>query len=146
MIIRNLEELQAYQKALTAADAVSAIIGRPSFEKDRRLKEQLSSSSSRVPALIAEGFEQKTDRHFAHYLYLARGSTKETKAHLIVGVKRRHLSQAECDDLCRNYDEIARMSSGLIQHLEREDRPHRQFGHKSPDLTDDNPTDRPTDD
>jgi len=35
-------------------------------------------SSSRVPALIAEGFEQKTDRHFAHYLYLARGSAKET--------------------------------------------------------------------
>ena len=50
MIIRSLDELRVYQKALTAADAVSAIIGRPSFEKDRKLKEQLSASSSRVPA------------------------------------------------------------------------------------------------
>jgi four helix bundle protein len=128
MIIRKLEELRAYQKALTAADAVSAIIDRPSFEKARRLKEQLSASSSRVPALIAEGYEQKTDRHFAHYLYLARGSAKESKTHLIVAVKRRHLSQTECDDLSRDYDEISSMSSGLIQHLERENRPNRGFG------------------
>lgn len=129
MIIRNLDEMRVYQKALTTADAVSAILDRPSFEKDRRLKKQLSSSSSRVPALMAEGFEQKTDRHFAHYLYLARGSAKESKTHLIVAVKRRHLSQAECDGLCRNYDEIASMSSGLA------------------DLTDDYPTDdRPTGD
>jgi len=53
----------------------------------RFLPSLTGSSSSRVPALIAEGFEQKSDRHFAHYLYLARGSMKETKAHLIVGVK-----------------------------------------------------------
>ena len=105
MIIRTLDELAVYQKALIAADAVSAIIDRPTFEKDRKLKEQLAASSSQVAALIAEGFEQKTDRHFAHYLYLAHGSAKET-----------------------NYDEIARMSSGLIQHLEQEDRQHRQRG------------------
>jgi four helix bundle protein len=126
MIIRTLDELAVYQKALIAADAVSAIIDRPSFEKDRKLKEQLGASSSQVPALIAEGFEQKTDRHFAHYLYLARGSAKETKTHLIVAVKRRHLSRMECDGLGRDYNQIAKMSSGLIQHLEREDRKHRQ--------------------
>jgi four helix bundle protein len=126
MIIRTLDELAVYQKALIAADAVSAIIDRPSFEKDRKLKEQLAASSSQVPALIAEGFEQKTDRHFAHYLYLARGSAKETKTHLIVAVKRRHLATTECEGLGRDYDEIAKMSSGLIQHLEQEDRKHRQ--------------------
>src|SRR5215831_8146292 len=122
MIIRNLDEMRVYQKALTTADAVSAILDRPSFEKDRRLKEQLSSSSSRVPALMAEGFEQKTDRHFAHYLYLARGSAKESKTHLIVAVKRRHLATTDCEGLGRDYDEIAKMSSGLIQ-LFRPNRP-----------------------
>jgi len=68
MIIRTLDELAVYQKALIAADAVSAIIDRPSFEKDRKLKEQLAASSSRVPALIAEGFEQKTDRQIARLM------------------------------------------------------------------------------
>ena len=84
VIIRTLDELLVYQKALEAAHAVSAIINRPTFAKDHKLREQLSASSSRVPALIAEGFEQKTDKHFAHYLYIARGSTKETRTHLVV--------------------------------------------------------------
>jgi four helix bundle protein len=103
MIIRTLDELLVYRKALTAAHAVSAIIDRPMFAKDLRLREQLSASSSRVPALIAEGFEQKTDRHFAHYLYLARGSSKESRTHLAVAERRRHLDNAECEDLCERY-------------------------------------------
>jgi len=125
MIIRTLDELLVYQKALAAAHAVSAILDRPAFAKDSRLREQLSSSSSRVPALIAEGFELKTDRHFAHYLYLARGSAKESCTHRTVAERRRHLHTAECESLCELYAEIARMSTGLIQHLEREDREHR---------------------
>ena len=48
MIIRTLDEWLVYQKALTAARAVSAIIDRPSFEKDRKLKEQLVASSSKA--------------------------------------------------------------------------------------------------
>jgi len=133
VIIRSLDELQVYQKALAAADAVSEILERPSFANDMRLREQLSASSSRVPALVAEGYEQKTDRHFAHYLYLARGGAKESRAQLIVAVRRRHLVQTECDALSERYLEISRMLSGLIQHLEREDRPHRQ---PSPDASD----------
>jgi four helix bundle protein len=126
VVIGSLEELLVYQKAIDAANAVSAIIERPAFVKDFKLREQLGASSSRVPALVAEGFEQKTDRHFAHYLYLARGSAKETKAHLIVARGRKYLAKDESNELCNRYDEISRMSSGLIQHLERENRKHRR--------------------
>ena len=73
---KNVEELHVYQKALTAAGAVSAIIQRPSFNRERRLREQLGSSSERVASLIAEGSEQSTDRHFAQYCYRAKGSAE----------------------------------------------------------------------
>ena len=126
MIIRSLEELLVYQKGLDAAHAVSAILARPGLSKDFKLRGQLSESSSRVPALIAEGFEQKTDRHFAHYLYLARGSAKETKAHLIVAWGRNYLTKEETEKLCARFDEIGRMSTGLIQHLESENRENRR--------------------
>ena len=126
MTIRKLEDLLVYQKSLSAAAEVSAIIDRPSFEKDRPLKEQLGDSSSQVTALIAEGFEQKSDRHFAHYLYLSRGSAKESKTHLVVALQRKHVTTTECPLLCERYDEIAKMLSGLIEHLEREDRKHRR--------------------
>jgi four helix bundle protein len=78
-----------------------------------------------VPALIAEGFEQKSDRHFAHYLYIARGSASETRTHLLVAVGRQYLSAKEIETVVDDYSEICRMLTGLIQHLEDEDRPHR---------------------
>jgi len=125
VVVRSLGELLVYRKALDAAHAVSAIIARPEFSKDFKLRDQVGASSSRVPALIAEGFEQKTDRHFAHYLYIAKGSAKETKTHLVVAWGRNYISKGETNALCARYDEILRMSTGLIQHLEREDRAHR---------------------
>jgi four helix bundle protein len=125
MIIRSLNELLVYQKALAAAHAVSALIERRTFNKDPKLRDQLAASSSRVPALIAEGFEQKSDRHFAHYLYIARGSASETRTHLLVAVGRQYLSAKEIETVVDDYSEICRMLTGLIQHLEDEDRPHR---------------------
>ena len=125
MVIRKLEDLLVYQKALSAANAISAILERPGLAKDFELKRQLGASSSRVAAVISEGFEQKTDRHFAHYLYIARGSAKETTTHLRIAEGRHYTALAETRDLSGLYDEIAKMLTGLIQHLEREDRPHR---------------------
>jgi len=128
MNVSRVEDLVVYQKALAAADAVSALLERREFSKDVDLKDQLGNSSSRVPALIAEGFEQKSDRHFAHYLYVAKGSAKESKTHLLVAQSRRHVSAVEAARLGGDYDEIRRMLNGLIEHLEREDRRNRRTG------------------
>jgi four helix bundle protein len=117
-----VEELLVYQKALAASDEVSALLKRPSFAKNARLREDLGASSERVASLQSEGFGQKTDRHFASYLYNARGSSKETRTHLHVACKRDHITKKERDDLCARYNEIEKMLTGLIKHLNREDR------------------------
>ena len=121
-----VEELQVYQKALVAAADISAIIQRPSFLRDPRLRDQLGSSSERVASLIAEGFEQSTDRHFAQYCYRSRGSCREARTQLIVGVQRRHLSESERIATDVKFEEVAKMLTGLIAHLEAEDRKHRR--------------------
>jgi four helix bundle protein len=57
--------LKVFQRARDAADAVSALLKRPQLTGDRDLASQLNRASIRVVSDIAEGFEQKTDRHFA---------------------------------------------------------------------------------
>jgi four helix bundle protein len=121
-----LEDLQVYQKALAAADAISDITDRPSFRQDPALRQQLRDASARVPALIAEGHGQKTDRHFAHYLYVARGTCKEARTHLSVARGRRHITEDEQGQRTERYEEIARMLTGLIRHLETDDRKFRR--------------------
>ena len=121
-----VEELLVYQKAIAAAAEISAIVQRPSFNRDLRLREQLGSSSERCASLIAEGFEQSTDRHFAQYCYRSRGSSRELRTQLVVSVQRRHISEQERVQLDVRYEEIAKMLTGLIAHLEAEDRKHRR--------------------
>ena len=125
MGVKSVEELQVYQKALSAADAVSAILKRPAVQRDARLREQLGASSAGVPALIAEGFAQSTDRHFAQYCYRSRGESSETRTHLRVATGRDYLSLEELTGLTDRYNEIERMQTGLIRHLEKENRRHR---------------------
>jgi four helix bundle protein len=125
MIATSLDDLHVFQDALAAAGAVSAILDRPTLRNDRELRKQLADCSSRIPALISEGFGQKTDRHCAHYQYLARGSSNEMCAHLVVTCARKHISVDERDKLSRQYTVIGKKLTRWIQHLEREDRPRR---------------------
>jgi len=113
----NVDRLDVYRKAVAAAAEVSAIIRRPTFNRDLRLREQLGSSSERVASLISEGSEQSTDRHFAEYCYRSKGSARETRTQLIVAVQREHVTETERVHLARQYEEIGRMLSGLIRRL-----------------------------
>jgi four helix bundle protein len=125
MIAKTLDDLLVYQKALKASDAVSALLKRPAFQKDCELRDQLSRSSGRVPPLIAEGFGQETDRHFAHYLGIARGSAQETRAHLAVAHGRNYISSEELSGRSGEYHEIAKMLTPWIVYLRKCDRKQR---------------------
>jgi four helix bundle protein len=123
--VQRVEELLVYQKALKAANAISAIMVREGLGKDFRLRHQLGASSERVASLIAEGFSQSTDRHFAEYLYRSRGSSSETRTQLRVARGRGYLTEHERAKVSDRYEEIEKMLTGLIQHLHREDRRFR---------------------
>jgi four helix bundle protein len=122
MHARSLEELQVLQRALEAADAVSAILDRPSLRRDSELRAQLADCSASVPAQISEGFGQKTDRHCAHYQYLARGSCNEMQAHLTVAVGRKHIKVEERAGLVDRYVVIGKMLTQWLKHLNKENR------------------------
>ena len=122
---KSVEELLVYQKAIEAADEISAILKRDAFAKDIRLRGQIGASSERVASLIAEGFSQKTDRHFASYLYMSRGSCSETRTQLRIAAGRDFIGEEERKRLADKYVEIEKMLTGLIQHLIAEDRKSR---------------------
>jgi four helix bundle protein len=122
---KRVEELLVYQKALEASDEISDLLKSEAFAKDLRLRSQIGASSERVVSVISEGFEQKTDRHFASYLYTARGSSAETRTQLRIAERRGYVTSQKRLELDAKYEEIKRMLTGLIRHLEKENRKHR---------------------
>lgn len=117
MIAKNLDDVLVYQKAVRAADEVSALFKRPGFSKDYNLKDQLARSSSRVAPLIAEGFGQTTDRHLAVYLGRARGSSLETQTHLKRAFGEGFISEAELATVSGSFTEIGKMLTSWINYL-----------------------------
>ena len=122
MIIKSLEDLQVYQQALEAADAVSAILDRPSLRRDPEMRNQLATCSARVPALISEGFGQGTDRHCAHFQRIARGSCNEMCTHLQVARGRKQITTDEGAGLSGQYVVIGKRLTKWIQELVKADR------------------------
>lgn len=116
----TVEDLQVFLKAKGAARAVSALLTRPSLKQDRDLAGQLNRASIRVVSDIAEGFGQKTDRHFARYLYDARGGAAEIQVQLAIAFDRGYLGDDERAQVVEMFAEVARMLTGLIRHLERD--------------------------
>jgi four helix bundle protein len=117
-MVQKSEDLEVYQKALAAADAVFATTRGGRFRDDLDLQRQLNKGSRRVPSDIAEGFEQSTNRHFVHFLYIARGAARELCTQINISARRHFITESERTDLWKRYDEIARMLSGLIRYLE----------------------------
>lgn len=118
---------------MAAAKQVYALIERPRLRADGELHRQLDRGCVRVPSDISEGFEQTTDRAFAKFLIDARGSARELCTQLQIAADRHQTHRAEADACRLLYEEIARMLSGLISYLQREDRTRRHHPRRSKD-------------
>jgi four helix bundle protein len=133
---QSVEELLVYQKAQAAEATVSRLTRRQAFREDIRLRSALAASSEQTGSLIAEGFEQSSDRHFAQYCYRAKATCAEMRNQLRVATNREFITESERSHLHDLYIEIARMLSGLIDHLEREDRKRRRATKHAPKESD----------
>jgi four helix bundle protein len=54
----KLEEMSVYLKARDFSVAVTSIIDRPAFGRNRRLKDQIADANDSILSNMAEGFEQ----------------------------------------------------------------------------------------
>src|SRR5262245_6966331 len=95
-VAQTVDGLVVYQKAMAAAHDLRQLLDAPAFQHDRDLKGQLNRASIRVVSDIAEGFEQKTDRHFARYLYDSKGGTGEIQTQLAIAARRNCISEKRC--------------------------------------------------
>ena len=125
MRAEKLEDLLIYTKALEGIAEVSALLKRPAFCRDLELHDQLSESSGKIPGHIGEGFGQGTDRHFAHYLTIARGSALETRGHLAAALMKAYITWDEEIRVSGLYQDLSDMLRAFIGHLRRSDRKNR---------------------
>jgi len=136
---KKLEELPVYQHAMKFCAAITAILDRPALRRDRELHKQINTANDSITANMEEGFEQSTDRHFANFLFTAKGSLAEVLGRLKTARRKGHISQEQLDERVSAGEKLGKMMGGFIRYLNASDFKDRgRFKERDP------PPDRPS--
>jgi four helix bundle protein len=111
--ISRPEDLVASQTADELADLIDDIVPRLG-NTDSHWCKQISKSTAKVPAQIAEGFARFLPKESAYYYRVARASLVETQSHLRRGLRRKHLSQEEFEQGWRLSEIALKTTTGLL--------------------------------
>jgi len=113
----TLEELPLYSKVLEFCDAVTAILTRPALRRDRHLWGQIDDANDSIDSNMQEGFEQPTDAAFAHYVFVAKGSTAEVRTRLRRAQLKGHITLEELQPIEAQGESLGKMMGGFIKYL-----------------------------
>jgi four helix bundle protein len=116
--VRQFEELGCWQKARQLAKEIYAETSKNlKFKKDKGLCDQIQRAAVSVMSNIAEGFERGTRVEMIKFLFIAKGSCGEVRAHLYVAVDAGYLSEEKFKSLKFQAEECSRMIYSFIQSL-----------------------------
>jgi four helix bundle protein len=87
------------------------------FIKDFGLRDQIRRSAVSIMANIAEGNGRYSDKEFANFLNIARGSVSETQSHLYIALDLNYIEQENFDEIYNLLEEISKILVSLSKHL-----------------------------
>jgi four helix bundle protein len=107
--IGRFEDIQAWQKARELVCEIYKISSKGRLDKDFALRDQLCRAAVSSMSNIAEGFSRISDKDFARFLDIARGST------LGIG----YIEKEEFERLYKLADETTSLIGGFTSYLRR---------------------------
>jgi len=104
---------KAFALALTTHRLAQGVRGAAYFS----LRSQLVRAAMSIPANIAEGREQNSERGFARFLRHALASAAELENHYLIARGMGVIPRAGCDSAISQTIEVKKMLHGLINSL-----------------------------
>ena len=115
--IKRFEDIQAWQKSRELVREVYQLCQAEKLSKDFGLKDQIRRAAVSVMSNIAEGFGRSSQRDFAHFLDVAKGSALEVQSLLYVAVDVEYLNSHDFHRLYALTDETISMIVGFTSYL-----------------------------
>ena len=115
--IERFEDIKAWQLARDLAKEVYSIGEGGSSFRDFSFKDQIRRSAVSTMANIAEGFERFSDKEFAQFLNIARGSAGEVRSHLYVALDKKYITRQEFDRLKELCETVSKHIWKFMEYL-----------------------------
>jgi four helix bundle protein len=118
-MIKRFEEIKAWQKARELVVEVYRICVAGPIARDYGLKDQLCRAAVSSMSNIAEGFARRTDKDFAHFLDVAKGSAVEVQSLLYVALDVGYFARGEFQKLYKTVEDLTSLIGGFSTYLRR---------------------------
>lgn len=114
MSYHNFEDLDVWKRSTKLAVEVYGVL---SACKDYGLKDQMQRAAVSIASNIAEGAERGSQKDFARFLHIAKGSAAELRTQLEIAFQINIVDLEIKTKLKLELIEISKMLQGLIKHL-----------------------------
>ena len=96
------------------------VFGRESgVSKDYGFKDQIQRAAVSVMNNIAEGFERGSNKDFAKFLFIARGSIGEVRSMLYLALDQKYITEEQFKESYNLCVRESQLCWGLIKHLQK---------------------------
>jgi four helix bundle protein len=117
--IRRFEDIVAWQMGRELASTIYALTKVPVVAKDFAFVDQIRRAAVSIMNNIAEGYERGTNKDFAKFLFIARGSAGEVRSMLYVALDQGLIDQQTFDAYSGQCRQCSAAIWGLIKALSR---------------------------
>jgi len=118
MLYRNFEDLPIWQLSREFISKIFNLIEKNyKINKNYPVKDQLLRASFSIPLNIAEGFERSSNREFANFINIAKGSAGEVRSIIYILKDNNYLTEVEAGLLIKEIHKISSHLSNFRNYL-----------------------------
>lgn len=116
-MIKSYKELIVWQKAMDLAEEVYLISKKFPKEELYSLTNQIRRAVISVASNIAEGQSRKSTLEFSQFLSIAQGSVAEVETQILLSIRLKYQTEAQCLKALQLSEEISKMLGSLQRKL-----------------------------
>ena len=111
----SYQDLKVWQMAMDLTAEVYKLVKKLPKEEAYAMSDQMRRAVVSIPSNIAEGSDRNSDKEFAQYLHIARGSKSELETQLLISVRVGYLTETDIQLAVQMCKEIGSMLTALIR-------------------------------
>jgi four helix bundle protein len=121
--VSDFKKLHVWQKAHALSLCVDRVCKKIRGSQYASLRSQLFRAATSIPANIAEGRRQESEKEFARFLKYALNSSSELEYHLILAHDTKTISEEDFRSLVTQTIRVRKMLYALLKRLSGSDPP-----------------------
>ena len=115
--MQDFKKLQVWQKAHALTLGVDRVSKRIRGSQYASLRSQIFRAAASIPANIAEGRRQKSQKDFGRFLGIALSSSSELEYHLILARDTKNIPESEFISLVAQTIRVRKMLYALLKRV-----------------------------